>query len=262
MSKGRNRKGRFLERVDIEQRVDLVVDEAGEKLGGKTERSADRQQVCETGAVVPAEVAIGSRAIFPRVAPIGARADNDERRVCHRWIAGRGVDQNLTIVPRAELAQSKLCGAEVVDACRKIRKIAADQVELDFVQRARASCSTEESLSARKFLALGDARREEQQLRDCVEARQNLFLGSDAWGGDGGECCHAGLLKVFREARYFEGRVDLEEKRLVFPVEKVRMHPEAQVRMLGAIVIFPGRVDVAVRHEWDIVDGEAAALCG
>src|SRR5262249_22465972 len=75
---------------------------------------------------------------------------------------------------------------------------------------------------------------------------------------DSGECRYASLLKVFRKAGHLERWVNLKKKRLVPPVQRVRMHPEAHVRVLGSVVVFPGRVDVAVGHEGGIGDGRAS----
>ena len=54
------------------------------------------------------------------------------------------------------------------------------------------------------------------------------------------------IVKITGKPGHFERRIDLEEQRLVLPIENVGMHPYALIRMLGATVILPRSIDVLV----------------
>src|ERR1700719_1929246 len=109
-------------------------------------------------------MAVGARVIFPRIAPVGASADDRYWCMGHSRIAACGFDERLAKIARPELAQTELGGAERVDARRKAgrilyaghrpaRKIGADHVEFDFIKCAGAGGGTKEGFSLRMFLA-------------------------------------------------------------------------------------------------------------
>ena len=70
------RESYFALRIDIEQAIHCVVNEAAHHFGSQAQRGADGQQVGEQGAIVPAEVAVGAVLILPCIAPVGAGADD------------------------------------------------------------------------------------------------------------------------------------------------------------------------------------------
>src|SRR5207253_2865989 len=80
-----------------------------------------------------------------------------------------------------------------------------------------------------------------------------LALGGNSGARDCGQRAHSGLTKIFRQAIYFEGGINFEEKRLILPVKKMGMNSNAEIGMLGAVVIFPGGIEIAVRHWHAIV---------
>src|ERR1700680_4800265 len=79
-------------RIDIEERIYLVVHKTAYYLGGQTLRGADGQEVGEERAVVPTEVAVGAVLILPGIAPVSTGADDGERCVCAGGLVGGGLD--------------------------------------------------------------------------------------------------------------------------------------------------------------------------
>ncbi len=132
--------GHFTLGIDIQQAVHVGVHEAAHDPGGQTQGGGDGEQVGEERPVVPAEMAVGAGLIFPGVAPVGAGANDGEWRVCDRRFPAGGFDEDAPIVSRAQPAQAELGRSKVIDAGRQVRKVAANQIQLDFVERSRASC--------------------------------------------------------------------------------------------------------------------------
>jgi hypothetical protein len=52
--------------------------------------------------------------------------------------AAGGLDQDTAIISGAQLAQAEPGRGEVIDASRKAAEVAANQIELDLVERSRA----------------------------------------------------------------------------------------------------------------------------
>src|SRR5579864_6905815 len=118
-------------------------------------------------------MAVGAGVVFPRIAPVGASADDCHWCMSHSRIAACGFDERLAEIAGAQLAQTELGGAEMVHARRKARgilnaghcparKVGADDVEFDFIKCAGAGGGTKKSLSLGMFLASNDARGKEQ----------------------------------------------------------------------------------------------------
>src|SRR5205823_11030128 len=101
--------------INIQQAVDGRVHKAAYNFRRKTQCSGDGQQAGEQGAVVPSEMAIGAVLIFPSIAPVGAGADDGQRRVSDGRFAAGGLGQNAAIISAAEFAQTELGGGEVID---------------------------------------------------------------------------------------------------------------------------------------------------
>src|SRR5260370_13087045 len=96
-------------------------------------------------------MAVGAGLILPGIAPVGASADDGERRVSDGRFAAGGLDQYAAIVSGTQLAQAKLGGSEVVDAGLKLGEVAAAEVELDLVERSGAGGDAKIDLAARIF---------------------------------------------------------------------------------------------------------------
>jgi len=77
------------------------------------------EHVGQDGAVIPSEMTVSAGAVFPGVAPVSARANDDDRRMSYRGVAGRGLNQNLPEVAGAKLAQSEFRSSKVIHARRK-----------------------------------------------------------------------------------------------------------------------------------------------
>ena len=152
--------------IDIEQSVNGIIHKTADNFGRQPQRRADRQQVGEQRAVVPAEVAIGAVLIFPGVPPVCSSADDGQRGMGDGGLGGGSGDQDAAIVPGAQFAQAKFGGGKVIDAGFEIREIAADQVEFDLVKRAGASSGAKVDFAARVFPVPGNACGKVEQLSD------------------------------------------------------------------------------------------------
>ena len=191
-AQGDKRKNYLALGIHVEQAIHGVVYESADYLGGQAERSADGQEIGQQGAVVPAEVAVGAVLILPGVAPVGGGADDCQRSVGDGRLGGRGIDQDAAIVTGPQPAQAELGGGEVIDAGLKVRKISADQVEFDLVERSSAGGGAKVNFTAGIFSVPGDASREVEQLGDGFEVRGGSGLRRNDFG-DGGKDSDSGL---------------------------------------------------------------------
>src|ERR1700682_60836 len=116
MAERHERESHLALRIYIEQAIHGVVYESAYYFCRQAQRGADGQKVGEQGAVVPAEVAVGTVLILPGVAPVGGGADDGQRSVSDGWFGSRGFDQDAAIVSGAQAAQTELGGGEVIDA--------------------------------------------------------------------------------------------------------------------------------------------------
>src|SRR5579862_655641 len=174
-----HRKRNLTRRINVQQRVYLRVDETGNNFRRKVRRSRDRQQIGKDRAVVPTEMTVRARAVFPRVAPVGPRTDNGDRSMRDGGIASRRFDEYLAKVSRSKQAKPELRCTEVIQASGQrggipagqtfCGKIPANNVEFDFVKRASASRRAEKCLPQFVLLAACDASREKQKLRESFE---------------------------------------------------------------------------------------------
>jgi hypothetical protein len=251
MPYGSQRKRCFAPDIDSEQGVHLRIDEPADDLSREFCCSRGGQKIGQDGAVVPAEVAIRAGAIFPGVPPICTRTNDDYRRVCHGRMAARGIDDSLAVVSGAELAQAELGGSEVIYAGGQSRGIAALQigthhVQFDFVKRAGAGGGAKKNLCLLLFFAAGHASGEEQQLRQCFHIGNGIRRHGSVRGPDGGKCRRTGVSKITRQARDLECGINLEQKRLIVPVQNVRLSSHAEIGMLRTGVILPRSIKVFV----------------
>src|SRR4029077_15874979 len=138
MTQGHEREGHLALGVYIQQAVYRRVHKPAHYFGGQAQGGGDGQPVREPRGVVPAKMAIGAGLILPGIAPVGAGADDGEGRVSDGRFAAGGLDQDAAIVSGAQMAQAKLGGSEVIDAGLKVDEVAADEVELDLVERSGA----------------------------------------------------------------------------------------------------------------------------
>ena len=245
MAEGYEGKSHLALRIDVEQAIHGVIDESANHFGREAQGRADRQKVAEKGAVVPAEVAVGAVLILPGVAPVGGGADDGQWGVSDGGLRGRGFDQDAAIVSGAKLAQAEFGGGKVIDAGFEVGEVPADQVELDLVQCSRAGSGAKVDFASRIFSVPGDAGREVEELGDCLEIRG----GRGLWGndfGNGGKGCDSGLADFGGQRRRIECRVDLEGDRLVAKVQGMLVGADADVGVLGGVVIGQRGVEILV----------------
>src|SRR5437660_1320481 len=81
VAKGHERKGHLALRINIQQAIDLRILEAAHDLCRQSQGRRNREKIGQHSAVVPAEMAIGTRLIFPSIAPIDAGAGDNYRCV-------------------------------------------------------------------------------------------------------------------------------------------------------------------------------------
>src|ERR1051325_445602 len=129
-------------RIYVEQRVYLVIHKIRKNCRGQLQCGGHRLEVGENRTVVPAEMAIRTDSIFPRVAPIRPCADDHSRSMLEKRIGRRRMRQNTAVVAFSQTPERKISGSEVVNAGFEARKITADNVQFEFVQSASAGCGS------------------------------------------------------------------------------------------------------------------------
>ncbi len=190
-------------------------------------------------------MAVGAVLILPGVAPVGGGADDGQRGVSDRGFGSRGLDEHAAIVSDAKLTQAELGGGEVIDAGFEVGEIAADQVELDFIERSGAGSGAKVDFAAGIFSVPGDAGRKVEKLSDRFEVRGRRGL----WGndfGDGGKGSDSGLADLGGQRRGLECRVNLEGDGLVVEVQKVLVGADAGVGVLGGVVIVQRDFEISI----------------
>jgi hypothetical protein len=71
--------------------------------------------------------------------------------------AAGGLDQDTAIVSGAQPAQAELGRGKVIDASLKVGEFAANQIELDFIERSRARGRAKIDFAARVLSLPGNA---------------------------------------------------------------------------------------------------------
>src|SRR3984893_14374600 len=112
MTQRHQRDGELAVGIDIQQAVSRRVHKPAHYLDRQAQGGGDGQEVGEHSAVVPAKMAVGAGLILPGIAPVGASADDGERRVSDgRFTAGR-LDEYAAIVSGAQPAPPELGRSE------------------------------------------------------------------------------------------------------------------------------------------------------
>src|SRR5712664_803934 len=101
---------------------------------------------------------IGARLIFPCIAPVRASTNDGERRVRDGRFTTRSCKQGAAVIPCAQLAQAKLCRTEMIDAGLLAAQLAANQIQLNFVERPSAGRSPKINFTAGIFPSSRNAR--------------------------------------------------------------------------------------------------------
>ncbi len=225
--------------IDVEEARDVVVDESGDDVGRDAERGRDGKEVCEQGARVPEAMPVRARAVLPGVPPKRARQHDQDGSVGRvRLVSGRG-DEKRAVVAGPERPQREVVRAEVMDARRETRDVAAHDVRIDVVERARACGGAIEDLAAGVCATPEHARAEVEQVRQEADIECAGRRGRDA--GDRLERQVLRSRQVRRERDRVEVRVDLERDRLVLPVEGIRARVHTRGGMLAAFVVLAQR---------------------
>src|SRR5262249_28489482 len=133
-------------RVQTQQVIYLAVDKSANQPGLESQRRGSRQQIGVNGSVVPSEMPIRARLIFPGVSPVGAGGDHDH-----------GSLDRTAELAFAEAAQGMISRVEMIDAGWRTGERAADQIQLDLVEGAGTSCGAEENLAEWIGAALCDS---------------------------------------------------------------------------------------------------------
>ena len=212
-------------------------------------------------ARVPEAVTVGPSLVLPGVAPVGRRRHENGGRPRDRRLPSGRLDQHRPAVRRAQPSQREVLRAEVVDAGLQPGELAADQVEIDVVERARVRGRAEVHLPAGVALLLRDARGEEEDPRQGGEigSLRGLLVGACLLLGDPRERLQRRDLErgVFGgQRKRLERRIDLEGERLILEVQVVGVPMQALLGVLGGVVIRAGGGTGPLGH--DPSDGKPA----
>src|SRR6202030_2320168 len=136
-------------------------------------------------AVVPAKMAVGAGLIFPGVAPVGASANDSERGVGDGRFAAGGFEEYAAIISGAQFAEAEFCRGEMIGTGIEAGQVAANEIELDFVERSGAAERAKVDFAASIVSLAGDAGGEIEKLGHRLQIRRCVSVGGDAFG-DGG----------------------------------------------------------------------------
>src|SRR5580704_15638069 len=98
MAEGYKRKCHLAVRIDIKQVIHIGIHESADHLGRHSKCRGVSQQIGYERAVVPAEMAIRTGLIFPRVAPVRAATNDGKRGMDNGWFARGSLSQYTAIV--------------------------------------------------------------------------------------------------------------------------------------------------------------------
>ena len=124
----------FLLRFHSQDLVYITVDESGQKAGLLAQRIGGCQQISENCAIIPEAVTVPPSSVLPGAAPEDRRAD-DSSEHCRQRIVISGSGQISPEIAFSQLGEGIIGGSVVVDTGSQSRKVAADQVKLDWVER-------------------------------------------------------------------------------------------------------------------------------
>ena len=124
----------FLLRFHSQDLVHITVDESGQKAGLLAQRIGGCQQIRENRAIIPEAVTVPPSSVLPGAAPEDRRAD-DSGEHCRQRIVGSSSGQVSPEISFSQLGEGIIGGSVVVDPGGQSRKVAADQVKLDWVER-------------------------------------------------------------------------------------------------------------------------------
>src|SRR5262249_61771841 len=96
------------------------------------------------------------------------------------------------------------------------------------------------------LLALDDSGREKQKLRQSLKIGNRFHLRCCNWGCNRRKRRHSRVIEIARQARHLESGINLEQERFVLPIERVRRHAKAVVRMLGPAVVLPCGIEIEI----------------
>ncbi len=133
----------------------------------------------------------------------------------------------------------------MIDAGIQAAQLAANQIQLNFVECPGAGRSAKINFAPGIFPPSSDARGKVQQLSDRFQIRTRVGLGGNSLSN-----CRKrrdpALAHFARQAHRLQRRINLERQRLVVPVHEMRVGADAGVGMFGDVVIVPGSVGIAV----------------
>ena len=165
-------------------------------------------------------MAIGTRLVLPGVAPPRACQDQHHRRFGHGSERAARVDEDLAVVTGPQKAHREVFRLELINTCRQLFQVGADDVDLDVVERTGARRTAEQDLAARNAPTLGDADRR-QQARQLVPARNPVAAGARSRFRQCGQRRNRRVRQVRRERLARHVGIDLEGVRHVRKVEGV-----------------------------------------
>ena len=215
-------------------------------LAGRFLASRDGQQVGQDGSVVPSEVPVGSGLVFPGIAPVRSGADQRHGSVPDRCFARRGPDQASPVIAGAKPAQRRVGGIENIDTGVEILQVAANGIEFHRIQRAGASGGAKLNFASRVSTAPRQTGRVVQNRGEILGTDRSIRSRVRLGETDDRERRASRLSDIFGQEDGLERRVDLEQPGPVRPIEEVRVGADALIRVLRAVVVLPGILNILV----------------
>src|SRR5438067_3425695 len=162
-------------------------------------------------------MAIGTRLMFPSIAPIDAGAGDNNRRVSDGGLSRGRFNQHSAIISDAQPVQAELRRSKVIEAGLEIRDVTANQIQLDFVKRSGAGRGAKVNLAARILSLPSDAGGEIEQLSHGPQVGYRHCLGGNALG-DRRQCGDSAWAYLAGQTQPLQRRINFERQWLVSPI--------------------------------------------
>jgi hypothetical protein len=133
----------------------------------------------------------------------------------------------------------------MVDTRFQTCEVAANCVELDFVECSSAGCGSEIYFAAGMLPVPSDASGLVQYLGQRFEVRYRISLWVDVFS-DRGKSSYAGLANFATQRPRLQRGVDLKWRGLSVPIQEMRIATDAGIGVFCGVVVVPSSVKITV----------------
>ena len=119
--------------------------------------------------------------------------------MCNAPVTRSGVNQRASEIAAAQPAQGEVGGTEVINSRLQVRQVAANHIQLEFIERAGAGRRAKVNFFAGMPLDLGDAGREVENACKIPQSRDGFGIPARKRPGNCGQRGDTRLVYVSRQ---------------------------------------------------------------